>query len=41
MIWVGDPRCLTAYREGVTRVPDLETALAELIRIRGPHVSAA
>jgi hypothetical protein len=41
MIWVGDPRCLTAYREGVTRVPDLETALSELVRLRGPHVSAA
>ncbi|MGZ5968079.1 MAG: hypothetical protein ACXWP4_10465, partial [Polyangiales bacterium] len=41
MIWVGEPRCLTSYREGVLRVPDLESAVIELVRLRGRQVSAA
>jgi len=39
VIWVGSPRPLTAYREGVARVSTLDEALEELRRLAGFRAS--
>lgn len=37
VLWVGFPRCLTSYREGVDRFPSLEAALAHLSQRARAH----
>lgn len=42
LVWVGFPRCLSAYREGVVRVEHLADGLTEIFRLAAARaVSAA
>ncbi len=41
LVWVGFPRCLSAYREGVVRVACLDEGIAEIRRMAGPRAVTA